>query len=446
MTEYACKITCPSSLSLTVDNAAYQANPLPSRYPEGPFDLAKALTTKAVEAAKADPDRRYEIPDPALAGLYLVVQPSGVKSWALRYRFGGRTAKLTLGRWPLLGLSDARAAASVAVEKIERGRDPSAEKKATKAARLDAQLAERDKIKTLVPLYAVRHLAMLKSGATVRRELDRHVVSAWGERDIQTITRRDVIDLLDEIADSGRGITANRVRAYLGTFFTWAVEREVIAANPALSVKPVAKEISRDRVLTDDEIRWFWRACDTVGFPWGPLGKMLLLTGQRLGEVAGMADSEIHGALWHLPASRTKNKRSHDVPLSSASLTVLEAVERIKSAAGLIFTTTGRTPVSGFNSGRNSLAAAMAETAARERGEHVAIPRWTFHDLRRTAATGMARIGIPVRVTEAVLNHVSGTGGGIVAVYQRHDYAHEKREALDAWADFVIGRVDAGHA
>ncbi|WP_233712965.1 tyrosine-type recombinase/integrase [Amaricoccus solimangrovi] len=403
--------------------------------------MAKALTTKAVEAAKADPERRYEMPDPALSGLYLVVQPSGAKSWALRYRFGGKTAKLTLGRWPLLGLADARAAASAAVEKIERGRDPAAEKKATKVARLDAQLAERDKIKTLVGRYAARHLATLKSGATVRRELERHVVAAWGERDIQTITRRDVIDLLDGIADSGRAVTANRVRAYLGKFLNWAVERDIIAANPALTVKPVTKEASRDRYLTDDEIRWFWQACEAEGFPWGPLGKLLLLTGQRLGEVTQMTEGEIRGDVWHLPAARTKNARAHDVPLSEASRAVLAGVERIKSRAGLIFTTTGETPISGFHRGRNHLAEAMAEIAAKERGEPVEIPRWTFHDLRRTAATGMARLGIPVRVTEAVLNHVSGTGGGIVAVYQRHDYADEKRAALNAWADSVFSKV-----
>jgi len=214
-------------------------------------------------------------------------------------------------------------------------------------------------------------------------------------------------------------------------------------------VKPVAKEKSRDRVLSDAEVRWFWQACDDLGFPWGPVGKVLLLTGQRLGEVEGMSDNELVGDIWQMDASRTKNGRAHDVPLSETVRHVLTGVERIagtKGRAKFIFTTTGETPISGFHKGRNHIADRMMEIASAEKGDDVEIPHWTFHDLRRTAATGMARLGIPVRVTEAVLNHVSGTGGGIVAVYQRHDYADEKRRALDAWAglvsEIVSGKAD----
>ena len=403
--------------------------------------MAKALTTKAIEAAKPD-DSRREIPDPALSGLYLVIQPSGVKSWALRYRYAGKPKKLTLGRWPVMGLADARAAATDAIEAVEHGNDPSAAKKRTKAARMEAQLSERDKIKSLVEQFGKRHLSTLKSGETVKRELNRHVVAVWGERDIHDIAKRDVIDLLDGIADSGRVVTANRVRAYLNKFLSWCVERDIIDQSPAMGVKPVAKEKSRDRVLTDDEIRWFWQACTREGQPWGHLGKMLLLTGQRLGEVVNMTDREVSGDLWHLSADRTKNGRAHDVPLSEAARDVLGAVERVKGDAGYVFTTTGESALQGYHKGRNHIAKRMAEIASDERAEPVEIPHWTFHDLRRTAATGMARLGIPVRVTEALLNHVSGTAGGIVSVYQRHDYADEKRAALDGWARFVGDLVD----
>ena len=310
-------------------------------------------------------------------------------------------------------------------------------RKRTKAAKLEAQLSDRDKIGTLVGQFDKRHLSGLKSGRVVRRELDRHVVPQWGDRDIRDIGKRDVIDLLDGIADTGRVVTANRVRAYLGKFFNWCVERDILDTSPAVGVKTVAKEASRDRVLSDDEIRWFWQACEAERFPWGPFGKTLLLTGQRLGEVAKITDGEIVGDLWRLSAARTKNGRAHDVPLSDAAQAVLGAVERIAGQSGFIFTTNGTTPVSGFFKARAHLHSAMEKAAAEERGEPVEIPRWTFHDLRRTAATGMARLGIPVRVTEAVLNHVSGTGGGIVAVYQRHDYADEKRQALEAWANFL---------
>lgn len=407
----------------------------PSVTPEDSLtDMAKALTTRTIEAAKPGASRR-EIPDPACSGLYFVVQISGVTSWALRYRHRGKTKKLTLGRYPQMGLADARKAATTAIEAVEHGKDPSAEKAATKAGRLEAQLSERDKVKTLVEQFTRLHLSKLKTGHHVHRELDRHVVAAWGEREIQDITKRDVIDLLDGIADSGRMVTANRVRAYAGKFFNWCVERDILPISPVMGVKRVVKEKSRDRVLTDDEIRWFWQACDKAGQPWGPFGKMLLLTGQRVGEVVNMTDGEITDDLWHLAADRTKNGRAHTVPLSDAAREVLGSVERIGDM-GLFFTTNGTTALQGYFKGRVKIAEHMEQIASE------AIPHWTWHDLRRTAATGMARIGTAVRVTEAVLNHASGTGGGIVAVYQRHDYADEKRAALGAWARMVADLVE----
>lgn len=391
------------------------------------------LTAASVD--KMQPiERRQEISDSICTGLYLVIQPTGKKGWQVRYRHAGVHRRMSLGAYPVLSLAEARQRARDALAAAAGGRDPAEELRVAKAPRLED---DRDKIKTLIALYHKRHLSKLKSGELVRRELDRFVVAAWGERDIGTISKRDIIDLLDGITDSGRAVTANRIRAYLNKFLNWAVERDILPANPALGVKPVAKEASRDRVLTDDEIRWFWQACEAEGFPWGLLGKALLLTGQRLNEVAQITKGEIKGDTWHLTASRTKNARAHDVPLSNAVRDVLGAVDRLDGPAGYLFTTTGNSPVSGFFKARAQLAAAMERIAAEERGEPVDIPRWTFHDLRRTCATGLARHGIAVRVTEAVLNHVSGSGAGIVGVYQRHDYADEKRQALDAWGAFV---------
>ncbi len=400
--------------------------------------MAKALTATAIDATKPGPNRR-EISDGGQEGLFLVLQPSGSKSWALRYRSAGKPVKLTLGQWPAMSLAKARAAAADALEAAKAGDDPAAKRRAEKASRLEIDLSERDKVKTLIGQYDKLRLKHLKSRSTVRRELDRFVVAAWGERDIHTVAKRDVIDLLDGIAESGRAVTANRVRAYLNTFFNYCVEEEVIEVNLALGVKSVAKEESRDRFLSDDEIRWLWLACDDLAF-WGPFTKTLLLTGQRLGEVAGMREAEITGATWYLDAKRTKNGRAHDVPLSDAVRDVLASTMKIKGA-GYLFTTTGNSPLSNFHRGREAVAAKMTEIAAKDSGEAFVIPHWTFHDLRRTAATGMARLGIPVRVTEAVLNHVSGTGGGIVGVYQRYDYDDEKKAALDAWSRFVVSIV-----
>lgn len=382
-------------------------------------------------------DRRQEIPDALCPGLYLIVQPTGKKAWQVRYRHGGTHRRMKLSDYPGLSLADARARAREIFVAVGEGRDPSEEVKAAKAPKPQD---DRDKVKTLIKQYDRRHLSSLKSGTLVRRELDRFVVAAWGDRDIHSITKRDVIDLLDGIADSGRVVTANRIRAYLNKFLNWAVERDILPMSPAAGVKPVMKETSRDRVLSDGEVQWFWAACDAVGYPWGPLGKVLLLTGQRLNEVAQITDDEIRGDLWHLSAGRTKNGRAHDVPLSQPVRDVLADLPRIGNR--YIFTTTGCSPVSGFFKARAHLAEAMEKIAAKERGEPVEIPRWTFHDARRTAATGLARLGIPVRVTEAVLNHVSGTGGGIVAVYQRHDYAAEKQQALETWGRFVLSLVE----
>lgn len=400
--------------------------------------MAKPLTAKAVEAIQPEPPKRLEIPDPGLTGLYLIVQPTGGKGWAFRYRFGGKPSKLTLGKWPDMGLAEARRAAADAMAKIEEGNDPAEEKRAAKPVAVEA--ADRDKVKTLLKTFRTRHLSGTKSGDHAYRFLERFVLPAWGDRDIRTITKRDVIELLDGIVDSGRGTTANRVRAHLSTFLNWCVGRDILSVSPMTGVKKPAQETSRDRVLTDAEIRLFLAACDALGEPWGPFGKLLLLTGQRLNEVAQMTDGELQGDDWHLAASRTKNGRAHLVPLSEAARAVLDAKARVKNKAGYVFCTNGRTPVSGFDKARGAIAAKMAEIAAKgvpEGQEPEPIPHWTFHDLRRTLATGLARLGTPVRVTEAVLNHVSGTGGGIVGVYQRHDFADEKRVAMEAWARMV---------
>jgi len=404
--------------------------------------MARAFTAKAVEAVRPHPEKRIEQADQALPGLYLVVQPSGKKSWALRYRYAGKPKKLTLGRWPLIGVADARKAATEALDTLDHGDDPGAKKKAAKATALAAQLAERDTVAKLVDLYAARHLSTLKSGDHARQFLDRFVVPIWGDRDIHDISKRDVIELLDGILDSGRGMTANAVLAYTRAFFNWCVKRDILVVAPTSGVERPTKPAPRERVLEDDEIRWFWKACDEIGQPWGPIGKLLLLSGQRRGEVVGMTTSEIKGNMWHLPADRTKNGRIHVVPLSTAASAVVAAVQTVSGPRDYLHTTTGNTPPSGFNRGLHNIAKRMVRIAAEERGEPVDIPHWTFHDLRRTAATGMARLGIPVQVTEAVLNHVSGTRSGIVGVYQRHDYADEKRTALEAWARFVAELVE----
>lgn len=401
--------------------------------------MARALTTKAVENMKPDLDRRVEVPDPALSGLYLIIQPSGVKSWALRYRFNGRPAKHTLGRWPAMGVAEARAAATQASELVERGRDPSGEKQ---AKAIETARSDRDRFAQVVELFLRRHASRNRRSGDVAAMFRREVMDKWGERQIQTIAKRDVIDVLDAVVDRGSPVTANRLRAHLNTLFNWAKGRDIVQVNPLDGIKPPAPEKPRDRVLTREEIIWFWEASSAMGYPFGSLYRVLLLTGQRLREVAEMTWQEIDGGNWTLPASRSKNGDQHIVPLSPEVVAVLKAVPRL---GRFVFTTTGLSPVSGFTRAKTRVDGLMADAASRQRSEAdatVVIPPFTIHDLRRTAATGMAGLSFPPHVVEAVLNHRSGTRRGVAGVYNRFDYAQEKRDALEGWARNVMALVE----
>jgi len=188
-----------------------------------------------------------------------------------------------------------------------------------------------------------------------------------------------------------------------------------------------------------------WRALEKVGWPFGPIGNLLLLTGARRDEVASMrwGELDLTSGTWRLPKERTKNKRPHEVPLSDAAIEVIESLPRIEGKDGLVSTTTGATAVSGFSRAKRAIDAAMLKTLP----EGVASPpHWTLHDLRRTVATNLQRLGVRLEVTEAVLNHTSGSRAGIVGVYQRHEYAAEKRAALDAWAKRIEAIVEGRDA
>lgn len=401
--------------------------------------MARALTTKAVENLKADPVKRVEVPDPALAGLYLIIQPSGVKSWALRYRFAGKPAKLTLGRWPSMGVAEARAAATGAMDLVERGRNPAGEKQAKAEA---VAKSDRDKFAQVVDLFLRRHASHNKRAADVAAMFRREVMDKWGDRHIQTIAKRDVIDVLDAIVDRGSPVTANRLRAHLNTLFNWAKGRDIVQMNPLDGIRPPAPEKPRDRMLTRDEVTWLWEASGQMGYPFGTLYRVLLLTGQRLREVAEMTWQEIEGDLWTLPASRSKNGDQHVVPLSPEVVATLQAVPRL---GRFVFTTTGGNPVSGFTRAKAKLDGLMDAVANRQRHagqEPIAIAPFTIHDLRRTAATGMAGLSFPPHVVEAVLNHRSGSRRGVAGVYNRFDYANEKKAALEGWARSVMELID----
>ena len=294
---------------------------------------------------------------------------------------------------------------------------------------------ETDLVEKVVEKFIERYAkAKTRDWRETERLLEKNAVEKWKGRRLSTITPPQIHDLLDEITDRGAPIAANRVLAQLKVLGGWAVERGIIEKNLFEGIKPPAneKDRARERVLDDAEIKLVWNAADVIGWPFGPVVKLLLLTGARRDEVAQMERTEVDldGAIWKLPASRSKNRREHAIPLSDTALEVLRSLPRIERS-GFVFTTNARTAVSGFSKAKPALDRAMAELV----GERSApIPCWVLHDLRRTMATNLQRLGVRLEVTEAVLNHVSGSRAGIVGVYQNHDYAAEKRQGLDAWA------------
>jgi integrase len=229
------------------------------------------------------------------------------------------------------------------------------------------------------------------------------------------------------------------------------VQRDLIEKSPVVGIKAPTDEKSRDRILNDEELGLAWKAADKLGWPFGPFVHLLILTGQRRDEVAGMRWSELDmaTATWTIPRERAKNDKAHVVPLSPEAVALIKGLPRMKDGEAdspFVFTTTGDSPISGFSKAKAKLDRAIAkllkgenEEANESEKDAPSIPDWRLHDLRRTMTSGMARLGAPLEVVEKLLNHISGTFSGIVDVYQKHEYAKEKREAAEAWGKHVAG-------
>jgi integrase len=382
------------------------------------------LTAKFIENLKPASHRR-EIPDSGCRGLYAIVQPTGRKAWAVRYRFEGVTRKLTLDGG--LTLAAARKAATDALHELERGNDPAALKFEARAA---AEAASADRKRDTVEALAnefIEQYAKRKTRRNSWRQTEhvfhKIVLPAWRGRIIHDIERRDIRELVENVAVD-RPVLANRTLAHLSKFFNWLCERDVIKASPCAGVKPPAKEQARDRVLSDNEIKALWHACEGIGGAAGPAVKLMLLTGQRCGEVVGMKRSEISGDVWTLLPERTKNKQRHEVPLSAQALAIIEAIPGVDG--DYLFTSSPTRRLGNMAPAKVALDTHMKPAQP-----------WVLHDLRRTAASGMAALGIKLPVIEKVLNHKSGTFKGVLAIYQRYEFAAEKRDALQRWANFI---------
>jgi len=379
-----------------------------------PKIVEKVLTEIAVRNAKPK-DKRYDLYDAALRGFGLRVAVSGSKRWFVMRRVNGRMVRRTLGRYPEMGLAEARGIGTVALHEMAGGQMPS-------------RGGDSDLFEAVMVEWLDKDQGNNRSRVDVEGALRLHALPALKDLPIDTIRKRDVLRLLDEVGKTAP-VQANRVLAYLRRLFNWCVERDILRASPAAGIKPPTKEISRDRVLSHDELHAIWEAALEESHPWGPMTRMLILTGQRLDEVAGAQWSEIDldRAVWQLPGARTKNGRPHIVHLSPVAVEVLRDLSRV-DGSDWVFTTTGLGPVKGFSKAKKRLDKGCEVTG------------WTYHDLRRSFATHLTEhLGISPVVTDRILNHVSGAVRGIAAVYQRGEYLDQRKQALEAWGAFVTG-------
>lgn len=404
------------------------------------------LTDAKVRTLKAKAER-YEVADGGRNGLVLRVTPNGVKTWALRYRVDGRPRKLTLGTYPTLSLIDAREAATLERAKLEKGIDPG---EAKREARLVAQaVREAERLATTIDKLCGDYLEKYakprkRSWKEDERYIEKEVKPALGKLKAREVTRAQVRDLVRRVMDRGSPIAANRLLAVVRKLFAWAVDEGIIEESPSLGIKSPGKKVSKDRVLTPDEVRAVWALLEPLTprrkddpAPEGPVLAMspdvrralrlILVTAQRPGEVAGMTWEEVEGSWWTIPAERAKNGLSHRVHLSKLALEVLGT-----RGEGYVF------PSPRPKAGHihiNALAQAV-----RVNQQALGVAPFTPHDLRRTAASIMAGAGVAPFTVERVLNH---TLQGVQAVYNRHSYDAEKREALNRWAGH-LGRIVAG--
>jgi integrase len=390
--------------------------------------MSAILTVLQIENLKPG-SRRREVSIGRPPELYLVIQPSGSRSWALRYRFHGRPTKLTLGGYPEVDLAQGRRLAQKALGAIADGKDPAEAKRTERAAKKAEAAAEADLVENVAADYIRLHaMRKTRDWKETARILNKNVIPTWKGRALADIQRKDVARLLDQIIERGAPIAANRVFSLFRGLCGWAIERGIIERNPCTGMRPPSPETPRERVLTDAELSLVWRAAGETGFPWGPLVQMLALTGQRLREVGGLTWREIDAgrALWILPSARAKNRKEHTVPLSPAVLALISDLPRFKGSPYLLGATAAP---KGFAKAKVRLDTAIARINGDE-----PIPPWRFHDIRRSVATNLQKLGVRLEVTEAVLGHVGGSRAGVVGIYQRHDWAAEKRDALTAWA------------
>ncbi|HUE80293.1 MAG TPA: tyrosine-type recombinase/integrase [Sphingomicrobium sp.] len=373
------------------------------------------LTAAKVAAIKPPAKGQEEHRDSKVTGLRLRVGAGGKKTWIVRARAGAKILNKKLGTYPAMKLAAARTAAERLLEAIARDGTAEAVDR-TFGAVADAWIDKVAKPKN-------------DSWQQQKRRLEMHIFPAWRDRRIADIRRADVRELVEGIEGE---VLPNRVLTIIKTVFRFALSRDWLEASPAEGIEKPNAESERDRVLDMAELKRVWDAAGLIGFPFGQFVRMLALTGQRRTEVATMrwADVDLEAATWTLSKADTKSDRKHLVPLPEPAVELLKGLPRFD---GYVFTTDGETHISGFAKGKARLDAFIA-------GSGDPVEPWTLHDLRRSAATHMVRLGVLEEVVGRVLNHAPK--GVTAKVYALHTYAPEKRSALDRWAAELMRAVE----
>lgn len=385
-----------------------------------------ALTDATVRNTKPQGSKQIEIWDPAISGFGLRVSPSGTKAFVLLYRLHGTSRRITLGRYPDLSLSNARAAAYAAKSKIAVGEDPKPEKPKKQSRRTERTFSKA------VENYITRH-AKRKSKTWLQTEqmINREFSPVFNDADIRNIAKKDVSKVIEGIVQRGSPASANLALRIIRKFFNWCVEQSLLDISPVSGLKAPTRLISRDRVLTDEELKKVWLAADGTGYPYGAIVKLLILTGQRRGEVVGMRwdELDLDNLHWSISGARTKNGKPNEVPLSDLAVSILKELPTWES--DFVFPTRNNLekPLSGFSKYKSRI------------DQKAGVCAWRLHDLRRTLATGLAKMGIDPHVVEHILNHQTGTLSPVARIYNRYSYLEEKRDALQQWVNHLGSRL-----
>ena len=422
------------------------------------------LTARSIRSLKPAAAARVDYWDTTLPGFGLRVTERGSRSWTVFYRHRGRMRRLTLGRYPALSLASARASARTLLNQAKLGADPA-------GAKLVERSRDGDTVTALVDEYAKR-AQRKRSWPEERRILENEILPAWRHRLVREIRRRDVRALVDEKAETAP-VMANRLLACISGLLNFGVDREWLDANPAYRLRKPGQETTRDRVLTRDELRALWAALgetsatnasgESLPRLTGTLNdafRVMLLTGQRMGEVCRMrwSDVDLAACWWTIPSSDTKNGDDHRVPLTAPVLEILKRRQaegkRSVSSTTYVFSKQRSPRSRSLRPPRDSSVAARAKKAASHLSRGLFVERdgnleafaFRAHDLRRSAASLMAGAGISREHIAHVLNHRSVTRASVTAIYDRYSYDREKRNALNRWARLLeeITSKDSG--